>query len=780
MTFHNTSTVVPTLALSNTLKTVSGVDISGSSPSKCTDNDEHFTSVIGARPETNFLSSSQYTMTTDGEKVHVNSYSSRHTFADPTTLKEDTPDGSTPIDGMPEYFARMVGHVKRMQEPTPFPSPGFTEKPLLQALENAGSNGEECQGSNNEAPEEQSHLPKSEEVLPSDFSPTGVVSNRTDQDSAGNPVSSPIPHTLSTEDASFNSVSGSNPPPLVDIITSTGAFSVVIANKSSPDHSLHTTQLAYSRAASPTDGPCSPKNAIDDDVPEDTDLDPDMQESGLADYDSTKEFIANDLPLARLEGIKEACDVEEVINFLRGICSDCPEPLLSRVNVVSASGTLTNIVSDAAPASADTVDSGKPTLSLENGRFCTIEHLCKFLEAWPHFVILKIQLFSVESERSLQHNLQSSFNYITHLDIFESAFESINIISDLLRCLPSLTTCSLRNVLIRLETEIGTRFTESKKLKFTNIIVHGMEAHSMGEITKLLFQGDKNTSLFDKSALESLELIWPDSDGGSHPYYVNEEHGRTLPRIHAENIDNGWNTLGFNAPKLEQIRIDIVWDDNWSSECPWAQVLGHLDLSLWKRKSGQWPKLETLILKTHKFPLNINIVGDAFINLFKAEFNEVLSKLTEKSMDFEPFDSVLRDTLAVAYLQSHSIGQPQQLLLRYIIPVRVQWIGWSLSSMLSKTKRMALSLQSLEATTDIAMNGVSIREEDPSLFVLRRRVQCMRKIPTITALKTAIPPMTGLSLVYGGDGLVMELGLGTAFEVGVLFIASSTRQRLGP
>ncbi|KAK0492914.1 hypothetical protein EDD18DRAFT_1108520 [Armillaria luteobubalina] len=666
MSVYTTPALLPTHALSNTSNPGSGGDIVRSSPSQCTDKDSHLTSDTRAAPETRNI------VTKVGKEGRcVNSYSSRYTLTDPKTLREDAPDGSTPIDWMLEYLSHTVNFVKEMRELTS--APGAAEKPLLPTFGNSGSRDEECQDSNNAAPREQSSSP-TPEVLSSDSSPTGIVISRPDQEPTGKQVASPTLHTLFPEEVSFYSVSdsaGTNLPPPVDIIASTGTSSVIVITESSPDCSTHTTQILCSRASSPTDSLRSlSETAVDDEGPEDTDPNFDMLESRLAYYKGVKESISNDLPLTRLKGIKEAFDLEEVFEFLHGICADCPEPLLSRVSMVPASETLSSVCDATPPVSTVKVDTGKPMLpmlSLENGRFCTIEHLCKFLGALPHcFVVLNIQLLSVESVKPLQHNLQTSFDHITHLDIFESTFESINIIADLLCCLPSLSTGSLHNILIlKLQTDIGSYFKGCNKLKLANIIVRGKETHSMGEITKLLFQGDKNALLFNKSAVEHLELIWPALDEGSHPYYINEENGRTFPCINAEKIDNvlyfnlkfnfvarapgyndfhsatlkpfhssSWNSVASKARKLERIMIDITWDETWSSACPWAKVLGHLDVSLWphfKCESDWWPKLKTLILQTKNFPPYINIVGDAFQELFKVDpvhFNEVKLQYT--------------------------------------------------------------------------------------------------------------------------------------------------------
>ncbi|KAK0488297.1 hypothetical protein EDD18DRAFT_1110273 [Armillaria luteobubalina] len=508
MSVHTTPALLPIHALSNIPNPGSGGGIPRSSPSQCTDKDSHLTSDTRAAPETrDIVSSGEHATTKVGkEGRRVNSYSSRYTLTDPKTLREDAPDDSTPVDGMLEYLSRTINFVKEMRESTS--APGAAEKPLLPTFGNSGSRDEECQDSNNAAPREQSSSPTSE-ALSLDSSPTGIVISRPDQEPAGKQVASPTLHTLFPEEVSFYSVSdstGTNLPPPVDIIASTGTSSVVVVTESSPDRSTHTTQIPCSRVSSPTDSlQSSSETAVDDEGPEDTDPNFDMLECRLAYYKGAKESISNDLPLTRLKGIKEAFNTKEVVDFLRGICSDCPEPLLSRVNVVPASETLATVSDVAPPGSTVAIDSARPMLSLENGRFCTIEHLCKFLEAWPHFIVLSIQLFSVESEKPLQHNLQSSFAYITHLDIFESTFESISTIADLLRCLPSLSTCSLHNILIlKLQTDIGSYFNGCNKLKLANIIVRGKETHSMGEITKLLFQGDKNASLFDKSAVEHL------------------------------------------------------------------------------------------------------------------------------------------------------------------------------------------------------------------------------------------------------------------------------------
>ncbi|KAK0437651.1 hypothetical protein EV421DRAFT_1907150 [Armillaria borealis] len=503
MSSHRSPAIEPAPALSKSPNLLSGGDISGSSPLRSTaDHDRHLTSVTGAAGETrNVVSSSEHTMV-EAKEGCVNSYSSSlYRFVHRNTLRDDRPDGSTSNDAMSKYLSDVVNFVSHLRKSNTFPSTGVIEEPLFHSLENLGSRDEQCRDSNNEAPEERPSSPTSD-VLSPDFSPTGIIGSKTDQESSGKPVSSPIPHTLSSEDVAFNSDSGADPPPPVDDIPSTGASSIIVANESSPDHSLYAAQLPYSRAASTTDGQSSPESAVDDGVLEDTDLKPDMLESGFAGYDDIKEDIATDLPVLTLEGIKGTGSPEEIIECLHGICSNCPTtPERSRVNVVSGSETLAN-VSDAAPGSMVKIGMGKPTLSLENGRFCTIEHLCKFLEALPHVAVLNFQEVLVESVESLQHNMQWSFDYITHLDIFNTLFESINIIADLLCCLPSLTTCSLRAILIHMKTEIESRLTECNKLKVVEILVHGVETHSMGEITKLLFQPDNDASLFDKSVVE--------------------------------------------------------------------------------------------------------------------------------------------------------------------------------------------------------------------------------------------------------------------------------------
>ncbi|SJL14754.1 uncharacterized protein ARMOST_18222 [Armillaria ostoyae] len=362
MSAHNTSSIVPTLALLNTPNPVSGGDISGSSPLRSTtDHDRHLTSVTGAAGETrSVVSSDEHAATVEAKAGRANSYSlSRHKSVDQTTLREDNPEISTHID--PEismYLSQVVARVKELRESTSFPSPGVAEEPLFHSLKGPRSRNEECQDSNNEASEERSSSPTSY-VLCLDFSPTGIISSETDRESSGKPVSSPIQYTLSLEDVAFNNVSGADPPPPVDDIPSIGASSVVVANESSPDHSLYAAQLPYSRAASTTDGQSSPEGTVDDGLPEDTDLKPDMLESGLSGYGDVKEDIATNLPVLTLEGIKGTGSPEEIIECLRGICSACPAPERSRVNVVSESETLANI-SDAAPGSMVKVGVGNP------------------------------------------------------------------------------------------------------------------------------------------------------------------------------------------------------------------------------------------------------------------------------------------------------------------------------------------------------------------------------------------------------------------------------------
>ncbi|PBK61392.1 hypothetical protein ARMSODRAFT_981544 [Armillaria solidipes] len=596
MISHSSPTIEPAPALSKSPNLLSRGDISGSSPPRSTpDHGRHLTSVTRVAGETrNVVSSGEHTVTVEAKEGRVNSYSSsRFRFADPNTLREDRPDGPTPNDVMSKYLSDVVNLVSHLRKSDTFPSSGVAEEPLFHSLENLGSRDEQCRDSNNEAPEEQPSSLTSD-ALSLDFSLTGIIGSKTDQESSGKPVSSPIQYTLSLEDVAFNNVSGADPPPPVDDIPSTGASSVVATNESSPDHTLYATQLPYSRAASTTDGQSSPESAVHDGVPEDTDLKPDMLESS------------------------------------------CPAPERSRVNVVSKSETLANI-SDAAPGSMVKVDVGKPTLSLENGRFYTIEHLCKFLEALPHVAVLNFQEVLVESAESLRHNPQWSFNYITHIDISDTLFESINTVADLLCCLPSLTTCSLRAILIRLKTEIENRFKEGNKLKVVEILVHGEETHSMGEITKLLFQPDNDASLFDKSVVEKLELCWLGWDG-TGPYYVNEANGSKLhPSVSIDKLqdlkiilrlsfkpfdDRAWTSLGSNAPNLKRIEINISWEESLGIESrygQWAVVLRRLDLGLWQCRSGQWPELKTLILRAHNFPPGMNILGDAFENIFSTD-----------------------------------------------------------------------------------------------------------------------------------------------------------------
>ncbi|KAK0219240.1 hypothetical protein IW262DRAFT_1298316 [Armillaria fumosa] len=143
-----------------------------------------------------------------------------------------------------------------------------------------------------------------------------------------------------------------------------------------------------------------------------------------------------------------------------------------------------------------------------------------------------------------------------------------------------------------------------------------VETHSMGEITKLLFQGDKIASLFDKSAMKTLILTTLRKNTAAHsrihaekidkyvPTSLTLGHCKILSCIPISNFisleelrylriliqlslepfhSSGWNSLGSKARKLERIRIDIAWEENWSRACPWAQVLGNLDHSLWKR-----------------------------------------------------------------------------------------------------------------------------------------------------------------------------------------------------
>ncbi|KAK0184744.1 hypothetical protein F5146DRAFT_1168663 [Armillaria mellea] len=352
MSAQNTSATVPILALSNTPNPVSEGDISGSLLPRCTDNDRHLASVTGKALETkNVVPSGTHTaMTAKGGRV--NSYSSLCNLTAPDTLTEDNLNGPMPIDGIPEYLCSIVDHVKKMRKPISSCSPGVAEKLLFHSLETPGSSYEDCQDSNNGAPEELyilMHL----------------------QSSAKHNTTGSTKHV---------NISGIDPPLPVDDIASTGAFSVVVANEKSPDHSLHTAQQPYSRAAPPTDSQPLSESAIDDGVPKDIDLDRDMPKSELTDYDIAKGLIPTDLPIMRLEGIQEACNREKVIERLRGICFDRPEPDPSKVNVVSKSETLDN-VGDAAPEYM--VQDGIPglTLSSENGRLCTIEHMCKFLEA---------------------------------------------------------------------------------------------------------------------------------------------------------------------------------------------------------------------------------------------------------------------------------------------------------------------------------------------------------------------------------------------------------------
>ncbi|KAK0216464.1 hypothetical protein EDD85DRAFT_798441 [Armillaria nabsnona] len=467
-----------------------------------------------------------------------------------------------------------------------------------------------------------------------------IVDSQVDRETPPKPVSS-----------RSSSVSGADHSALVDVTLSTGTSSVAPAIESSRTRSPPDPETTNPRISSTTECQSEAEHLDDhgrlkDAEPDGTVLDgrpswyyePPLLRSESVEYRCLKGQIdGEDTPILTLERVEENVTREEVIQRLREICSNCQERM--RVNVVSESEAPAGD-SNAAPRSM--IDSGRdnPSFTLESGQFCTQT--------------------SVGGLSRTSHCL----NHITHLDIFDMQFESVDIIAYLLRCMPSLRACSLRAVFIRFKCKDGipSCFTEHDMLKLSEILVHGRDAHSMSELAKLLFRpvGSNNeASLFDKSTIEKFELCGPGWGGAdaAKPYLFKVVYDRSAPvsdsikytpssltvghceivsiptyislkrlqdlkisiRLSFSPFVNGaWKSLGSNAPNLKRIEIDISWEEShghWSSECPWAHVLGHLDLSLWQRKSGQWPELKTLILQTHNFPPGINIVGDAFRKL---------------------------------------------------------------------------------------------------------------------------------------------------------------------
>ncbi|KAK0421931.1 hypothetical protein EV421DRAFT_1914749 [Armillaria borealis] len=376
-----------------------------------------------------------------------------------------------------------------------------------------------------------------------------------------------------------------------------------------------------------------------------------------------------DIPMLTLRGLEAKFDNADVMQHLR--LHEFPECILG-IRMLPQSETLVNL-NNAAPGSI-MIGENKPSLTLESGKFLGIRHLYKIVEAFPDVLDLKVRHVLLETRAGLEHGPRR-FNHITHLEMFDMQFNSVDIIVYLLRSMPSLTTCSLRMIFIHFKCEngIGRCFTEGDTLKLTDICVHGRDAHSMGKLEKLLFcpvgLNDLEASLFNKSAVENFEIRGPVWDG-IEPYGIGRVYNVNLPPLmnryapsyltvdHLDIVSiptfisfknlqvikiiimlslscidsSAWGVLLSDAPVLEKIELNILWgerNDLWYDR--WIPVLKQLDYTLRFSPADWFPALKTMSLQTCNFPSNVNIVRDAFPNVFfddPSEYNEPDSHYT--------------------------------------------------------------------------------------------------------------------------------------------------------